>query len=101
MVLPGFRLSNEQRLRLESRSLWRHYTGRGGKAFSLELFLIWEFDEEGVLFSVEIDGRAIVLLGQRVGYAEVLAHGAEADRTVDMIGEAMMAEIARRSGEQH
>ena len=101
VVLPGFRLSNEKRLRLESRSLWRHYTGRGGKTFSLELSLIWELDEGGVLFSVEIDGKPIALSSQRVRYADSLAHDPEADRTVDMIGEAMMAEIARRSGEQH
>ena len=98
VVMPGFRLSDEQGLKLGSRSLWRHYTGRGGKAFSLELSLIWEFDEEGVLFSVEIDGRVIVR--SRVGYAEVLAHGAETDRTVDIISQAMMAEIARRLGKE-
>jgi hypothetical protein len=98
VVLPGFRLSNEQRLKLESRSLWQHYTGREGTTFSLELSLIWEFDEEGVLFSVEIDGRRILV--QRVRYTEVLPLGAEADSTVDMIGEAMIAEIEHRSGEQ-
>ena len=100
VVIPGFRLSDEQGLRLGSRSVWRHYTGRGGKTFSLELALNWELDEEGVLFSVAIDGKPIALSGQRVRYEEVLAHDAEADRTVDMISRAMMAEIARRSGKQ-
>ncbi len=99
VVLPGFRLSNEQRLKLESRSPWRHYTGREGTTFSLELSLIWEFDEEGILFSVKIDGRSILV--QRVRYTEVLTLGAEADRTVDIISQAMMAEIARRSEEQY
>ena len=98
VVLPGFRLSNEQRLKLESRSLWRHYTGREGKTFSLELSLIWEFDEEGVVFSVKIDSRPIFV--QRVRYAEVLTLGAEVDRTEDFVSQAMMAEIDHRSAEQ-
>ena len=98
VAVPGFRLSNEQRLRLESRSLWRDYTGREGKTFSLELFLIWEFDEKGVVFSVEIDGRRIFV--QRVRYAEVLTLGAEADRTEDFVSQAVMAEIDHLSAEQ-
>ncbi len=98
VALPGFRLSNEQRLKLKSRCLLRHYTGREETTFSLELSLIWEFDKEGVLFSVEIDGRSILV--QRVRYTEVLTFGAEADRTVDIISQAMMAEIALRSEEQ-
>ena len=97
-MLPGFRLSNEQRLKLESRSLWRHYTGREGKTFSLELSLIWEFDEKRVEFSVEIDGRSIFV--RRVRYAEVLTPGAEVDRTEDFVSQAMMAEIDHRSAEQ-
>lgn len=101
IVGPGFRLTDEQRLELGAVSRWRHYTGLGGKGFSLELSLTWNLDGEGASFTAKIDDKTIASSAQRVGYAELEERDAEVDHTINIVSKALLKRIDGPSTEQN
>ncbi len=100
LVTPGFRLSDQQQIELRRDYHWKGYTGRGIRGFSVALSLVWVLDGRRVAFLAHIEGKPIPLSIQHVRYSELASWDLEDDPTVNAIVEALMAKIARRSGEQ-
>ena len=101
LATPGFRLSNQQLVGLRRDFQWKDYTGRGIQGFSVALSLAWILDGGSVAFLAHIEGRPIPLSIQQVRYSALTSRDTADDPAVDAIVEALMAKIARRSGERN
>ena len=99
ILSSGFRITDEHPIELERQFRFADYTGRGVGGFSVKLSLAWTLEGEGASFRAEIDGQPIASADRRVRYSELEVCDFDVDRTVDVICEAMMDEIARRSEE--
>ena len=99
IVTPGFKLRDHQQVDLTRKFFFKDYVGQGTRGFSLTLSLTWKLNEGGVSFEPTISGEPVGSAGYRIDYSAMAAHDAEVDRTVDIISQAMMAAIARRSKE--
>ncbi len=100
ILKPGFGITDQVPLELQRIFRFQVYTGCGNGGFSVILCLAWILDGEGVSFSAKIDGKPTASSVHRVRYAELETCDPEADRTANVISQAMMNEIARRSGER-
>ena len=94
---PGFKLQDQQQVKLRRNLKLIYYVGSGREGFSVSLSVTWKLGEEGFLFEVEIDEDALASIRRRIPYSELESHGSSIDGTVDEICKEMMNEIERRS----
>ena len=100
VVTRGFQLTDLQEVELRSSCHWALYRGSGERGFSVELALVWRLDGGIVTFSAQIDGKPVPALIQRVRFSELETRDFEVSRAVDLLGQVLVGEIERRSGQR-
>ena len=98
VIGPGFKLSEERKLKFTHEHLFSHYTGRENVSFDMVLSVTWTLDASGLSREVAIDGNTISDLADRIKYSELNVRGADADRLVVGVCRKIMDEIDRRTG---
>ena len=96
----GFQLTDLQEVELRSSCRWALYRGSGERGFSVELALVWRLGEGVITFLAQIDGEPVPDSLQRVPFSELETGHLEVNRAVDLLGQVLLTEIERRSGER-
>ena len=91
IVNQGFKLSDDQRLRLRHNCRFNGYTGNGRKGFNLVLSIEWTLGSERVSRRASIGETPIPQLENSIPYSELDTRSTEIDHTVaEIIGRLMM-----------
>ena len=99
VIGPGFKLSEDRKLKFTCEHHLNGYVGRATTGFNLVISLVWTLDASGFSREAVIDGHAISDLSDRIEYSELDVRNTDSDRVVVGICRKIMDEINKRSGE--
>ncbi len=93
IVTQGFKLSEDQLLKLRHNYAFHGYTGVGRNEFDVVLSVEWQLGRESVRQSVTLDGTSIPQLESHVAYTKLETQRGKVDRAVAEITNLMMMRI--------
>ncbi len=91
------RITDEDSVNLRRVFNFLGYRGSGSPSFSVKLSVVWKMGKEETAFAAKLDGEPIESAIRSVRHPDLDAMDLETDSAVDVLGEAVMAEIERRS----
>ncbi len=97
ILVPGFTLSDERKIKLKQEYQFHEYTGRGNRGFDLYLSVMWMLARDKFSLEVVLNGKQLSDLERRTPYSETDLRDAAVNRTVELICRCMMNEIENRS----